>query len=312
MRRKWFAARDVFLGINGHEQNLAEGLQLASQCDDEDAHWLCDTFIAAACDGCCGGESVAPTSPAEARAVFLHAGPTDPRALAFAALVVFPYKKEELRQAAELGLAFAQGFLASLLADRTEKRAWAFRAAEQGDPQGMCIAAEAVRDECGASEVRRSCAALALLRGAAERGWMEAQVRFGMTFSWDEPERYTWMAKGRPFVNSFMLDEIPKQLEAFDVAAPESAARAARRRVVNEIGRALCGHVDVAEGNVFGRSVKQRQKLLAAERAVQLYQEWCERWRNAALCWVLVGRRLGICRDVVGIIARMVWAARKE
>ncbi len=299
----WLHARDVFLGINGCTQDLATGLRLASQCDHDEARWLCDVFMASGGLRSSLDRQSPPRSPEVARSILLLRKKSSAFSLALAALVVFPYRMDELRQAAEQGVALAQGFLARA-SQGPEKLTLALRAARQGDAQGMCVAAELQLS--GVGEVAKREESLALLRRAAELGWVHAQVLYGATaFSVDQAERYVWLGRGGASCYS-LLDEVEMQVERFD--GPDGAGR---RAIVYEIGKALCGHVKLARQQVFGRPVKQGGKLRTAVRAVALFEEWCQRARLAVECWMLVAKRVGVCKDVVGIVAAMVWQSRR-
>jgi hypothetical protein len=51
-------------------------------------------------------------------------------------------------------------------------------------------------------------------------------------------------------------------------------------------------------------------ELYALMRAVGLHDEWCDNAKQAIESWGLIGRRLGVMRDVRMMIARMVWEER--
>jgi hypothetical protein len=45
-------------------------------------------------------------------------------------------------------------------------------------------------------------------------------------------------------------------------------------------------------------------------RCIELYHQWSALAKGAIECWIVVGRRLGIARDVRRIVAELLWEQR--
>jgi hypothetical protein len=143
---KWLTARDIFCGFH-RRQDLALGLELAEQCEHEDAMWLCEVFR---------DWDVTLLSATAARSVCLSQ-PKDnsKRALFFAALLchavdpLYERRGEWVAESARLGYVPAMAIAASFFSSHTAQMVeWISTAATQGDREGMC--------ELGLRKVRRS------------------------------------------------------------------------------------------------------------------------------------------------------------
>ena len=46
--------------------------------------------------------------------------------------------------------------------------------------------------------------------------------------------------------------------------------------------------------------------------AIDMYDEWCEKAQLAVETWLVIGRRLKICKDIRRVIGKMVWDMRGD
>jgi hypothetical protein len=58
--------------------------------------------------------------------------------------------------------------------------------------------------------------------------------------------------------------------------------------------------------------LSQAPFVSAANRVLDLHNLWTTRTRQAVEQWILVGKKKRLVKDVIGIIARLVWESRKE
>ncbi len=93
MSRLWYDARDTFLGMNYKVRCMAKGVEMARQCQEDDAKWLCSVF---------------PEEPPHDTQSAYHAilaSEDTPRAKCYAALLV--HNRDLLLDAAKLGYPLA-------------------------------------------------------------------------------------------------------------------------------------------------------------------------------------------------------------
>ena len=64
--------------------------------------------------------------------------------------------------------------------------------------------------------------------------------------------------------------------------------------------------MDVTNEKVFDASA-ELEELRAVQRCVELHDEWTAAARAAIECWIAVGFRLGVVKDIRLVIARLVW-----
>jgi hypothetical protein len=80
---------------------------------------------------------------------------------------------------------------------------------------------------------------------------------------------------------------------------------------------ALKGQIDVAKERVFGippwwLTGCKGQGLALAKQAVELFDYLCIAARKSIDTWSLIGKRLGVVKDIRLLIAKMIWEARSE
>jgi hypothetical protein len=277
----WFEARDLFLGQNYVSRHLHSALQLASQCEHEDAQWLCCVV----------------TSAHRAKEELLKQG-DDPRAMVFVAVLSDEMDFSLIRRAAVAGSFLAQGFMAHHC-DGNEKMMWAESAAAGGDPRGLHeLAVELEVVDCERS--------ISLHKQAAELGWVQAQFDYGLSLSEDDPERYWWWLKTCSRSDDFLedlLDALQVQLSRFEVYGDG--------KTVFAIGEGIEDNLCVVSKTVFDICVS-KARFSAATLSVKLYKTWCNQAREAIVLWILLAKRNRdtINSDVRRLIAKMVWNNR--
>ncbi len=216
-RIKWFHARDVFFG----RADLSVGLQLARECEHEDARFLVSLF-----------PEGAPATSQEALRVFLEHD-DEPCCLCWAAMSRCEEQEQLLQRSAEAGYAWGQAHFADW--DRANAVAWLEKAVAQGEPEAMSLLAELLRNGlAGEADLPR---AECLWREAAWEGDAFAQHRVAELYYgvWST-ERVVWlrraaMQESRHGSLFRLILLLPDHLELF--------AAGASRRAVFESGAAL-------------------------------------------------------------------------
>jgi TPR repeat protein len=280
---KWFDALDFIGGTYPREQDIAEGLRLARECNHTDALWLC---------------ALVPEDDV-ARDVLMKVMLSqggDPRAL-FVAFFCgdVPRAVALLAQAAEKGYAPAQSRMASF-ASSAARKAMAEEAATKHDRLGLTRLGLYLwhGTGCDADEPR----AMECWRAAAQMGCSQGQCHLSDSLLESDWRRYYWAGRsllGGDFDSLYML---------FHGAQSEGD-----RRVLYEIGEA-CVNGDVLDGR-FDRHLDADAKE-ALQVAIGVYNEGCDTAKRAIECWLGVGRRLRVVKDIRGMVAGMLWEQRWE
>ncbi len=81
-------------------------------------------------------------------------------------------------------------------------------------------------------------------------------------------------------------------------------------RILDELGAALKGHVNVEEQTVFGGWVSDEFTLTELCRMVAMHDKWQDDAMRAIQCWVWAARKLGVAKDIRCLIARALWRDR--
>ncbi len=291
---KWWDVLD-FLEVLARRSDVRfqEGLQMARECQHEDAKWLtsllpADTFV----------------TMDQAREVMLAQG-EDARALFFAWLLeanrdALRESFAQLRRAAEMGYAPAQAALCAWLDDGDPKAfLWAEKAAAQGFRKGLWMLGEHFAK--GRHCERDLSKAIGLYREAAELGDACAQLRYGAcAFGELDWERYHWWGRAtvrKPGIYELELDSL-KLLDWFEERklgrALFEVAPGCKARLHAHNGMTVDCHLNDAD----------RDKL---QRIVALFKSCCARARQGIDCWSIVGRRLNVVKDIRVTIAKMAW-----
>ena len=289
--RKWYRARDTFLGWNFCVQNMAEGLRLAGECEHVDARWLCDLFWGRG-----------PLSKEEAKAIFLAAG-EDGRALCFAGRVS-TYDERLFRRSAELGYAQAQVMLSIWAQDPRDKLVWVERAFAQRERTAIALMAEYLwHGTVCPKDQRRS---LQLFREAAKMDHVLSQHFLGgRGYGEHNAKRYKWWGVAAANGNGASRDLLANCAVEQVALLGQGAGPA---HILVAVGAACRGHVDAETCSVFGVELSGRE-FSAVCTAVQLAEESCAKAREVILLWMWYARGRGM-RDPGRIIAKMVWAER--
>ena len=205
----WYAVRDTLFGQNFKKQDVKKALELAAACEHEEARWLIDF---------CRRKNA--SEGWQLRRDFFKEV-TDVRALCFGAAWVGD--EDLMRQAADMGYAFAQAWMASRTLGE-EGLEWARRAAKQGERDGF----------------RRLGTQEGYLR-AMELGCVESMCAYATMLPATDPQRFVWLGRAAALGASLRFrEEFPWQVALFN------------RAVVFVIGRALVGHVNSEENSMFG------------------------------------------------------------
>ncbi len=275
-RIKWFHARRVFF----EAFSLAHGLALARQCEHEDALFLASLF------------SVWAPATKEQAAVVFRSHSDDVRCLCWAALCGVA-SSELLRRSAQGGYAWGQAIYGGRGVDSSEHFMWLEKAVAQDEPEAMWLIARRLcsvgEDMCDQPNAAR------LLREAAELGHPWAQYVFAeKCFPRDSVERFAWLRRAATQSGYIGLPELRSSVVEQLLWYDEGASG----RVVFEIGSAFAG-------------LQTMRKIVvtapAAERAVQLYEQWCGEAKQAVLCWLWLSRTKGVVHDIRLLIADRVW-----
>ncbi len=284
---KWWDTLDVLAGRMS-PPNVKKGLQMARDCRHPDAQWLCSRF-----------PEGSTLTDEEVVTVMLAQG-DDPRAL----FLMWNHHLEQchggstmLRRAAELGYAPAQADLV-LMAEDKDAFAWAERAAVQGDRWGLYQLADLLEDGRGCERDRSK--AVALFGEAADLGCGRSQSSYGtLAFGERDWQRYYWWgrAAARGIACFHLREGVIGLLPLFEQGECS--------RILFAIGLVLKEGLNVLQGTLFGHPLKAMDEMDKLHQVVLLYEAMQERARRAVVCWSIVGRRLGVAKDVCVLIAKM-------
>lgn len=293
---EWYAIRDALLGGNRTKRDVKRALLLASTCAHPDARWLSAAFA---------GKDV--NTPEEAKDVFVSLG-DDARALCFAATVLFPLDEALLRQSAYLGYAFAQAKLAQHLGFSNEECFnWAERAALQGERDGFAWLGVYLQHGTGCE--RNVDKAKENFLRASNLNDVNCMIFLGSLLQDSDPERWKWLgraaSRGDPF-KSF--------LRSFSRVVLSHKREPSLARAVFAIGRALFGHVNSQEREIFCAGEDFDSYIGAANSAVNFFVAQCQAARKAVDTWTLIARRIGnlmFNKDIRKKVNELIWEARE-
>ncbi len=292
LTRQWYEIRDLLLGHNYLKQDVKRAIKLATVCKHPDAYWLTVS---------CARKNVKTSK--EVRDVFLSLR-EDPRALCFSGLL--GDNDALLRCAAETGYAFAQAMMAEW-SEGKERFDWAQRAALQGERDGFhrlgfCYEhGDGCEKDVSKAKEKFSC--------AAALDHVYSMTNLGQLMDTLDPKRWMWWgraaARGAPnrFVNSFIL--VVKLVKNDDSVAPNVFA----------IGRALKGHVNAIERQIFGSGRNFDDRISPANEAIAFFSSQCAAARKAVDTWTIIAVRAGnlvLNKDMRRKISQMIWNAREQ
>ncbi len=292
---KWWDALDKLEKLEEGmlDSDLEAWLRCVRDCLHPDARWLASLFP---------DEPFAVTK--QAMLSVMKAQGNDPRALYLCSQLAGCVAS--LQRAAELGYAPAQASWARECRV-IERLAWAEKAAAQGDRRGLFVLGRWLWNGIGCDQDRGR--ALALMKEAAELEDSEAQFSLGEhAYSEREWQRYRWwgraVARENEYAMRYLQKAVLKQLKRWDEGKGTG-------RNVFELGSAFKGHVDVANKLVFGGEISG-ERMQAVQRCIEVHDEWCKAAKAAIECWIGVGRRLEVMKDIRLVIAGLVWKHRAE
>ncbi len=320
---EWLSIRDVLVGDNGERQNISKALALAKHCKHPDAVWLTSIFEndpvtkeeekeekkeeeeeetkEETKEGVRRREEEGRRRREEkrreqARNVFL-AHEDDARAVCFAWWMLSDDEAvadlSMLRHAADMGYAFAL----STLASHEDSRRLALAAVSKGERDGFFQLGHLL-----CHEDKNLALGKENLLIAAELGELNAVGEYGLSFGEFDPERWLWLGRAalRGYFTNF-LELFPKQI--LERSSPVKLFL---------IGRALKGNVDVENQRIFGVKFDFIIVTDVSQRAVNFYMCQVESARLAVDAWVVIGKRLGVVKDIRRVIASLIWDARFE
>jgi hypothetical protein len=283
---KWANVLDT-LGVfpGEHKQDdavVAAGLSLARACVHRDAQWLVAHFSP---DEVVTRERLKDAMRAEAV--------SDPRAMFLARDPREGYVGDQLERAARMGYAPAQAMV-SFFTDK-DRLARAVASAEKGDRLGMYQLASCYWR--GAVCTKDTAKALELWREAANLGCVYAAYYLGhFAFGPQDWERfYWWGVAAAPIYGSPVFDAIVSALPSFEDG---ENARCLHAIAPGIRARLALVHVEATSHPGVAK---------AAQRVVELHSAMTGRAREALACWSVVGRRLGLVKDVRMVVAKMAW-----
>jgi hypothetical protein len=286
---KWLDALDLLGDISrsfGDMLDLYQALRVARECRHPDAVWLTSLFP---------GEDVMQV----ARFVeVLGREGDDPRAV-FLRCCCFegddPERPGALRQAVEQGYPPAMRMWAQvLLADAARQpEAMPFdeanelmaRAAEQGDRRALEIMAEAVQEAHG---VQR---ALPMLKAAAELGILGAMLTVAEADS-------SLHAQERV---SLLKQALSRNCREAMTRMSDMVQASSSVELAYAVGEACHCHMDT--GGVCTVTLVLAGGVFSDARD----GAWA-----AIACWLAVGRRLGVVKDIRAMLAAMLWRERHQ
>jgi hypothetical protein len=183
----------------------------------------------------------------------------------------------------------------SMQAPHPQKFEWAEKAVASGDRCGFFLLARMYKNHGGIEK------ATELYKVAAELGHSVACAWYGsLAFGPMDWQRYYWLARAAARGTDALLfcEAVSKFLPSFEARS--------LGRILHTVGATVRDHLDVAKLRAFGHRLKE-DEIAQLQRVVELYGEMLDRARDAAVTWVLVGRRCGVAKDIRVLIAKMLW-----
>jgi hypothetical protein len=272
---KWWDALDAWC-----EWRFEDAMALAAGCQHPDAQWLCALLA----------DDLSLASSGRVRELTSSKG-EDARALFLSGCA----KIEETVRSAQLGYAPAQARMCFRgVVSLDQEFAWVQSSASKSDRNGIFALASCYATGRGCEKQLDKAASL--MREAIALGHLSAPARYGIDFfAEDDWRRYHWWGSARERALEGTVVQLQhaarKQLRLFERGQGSG-------RIVYEIGAALCT-------TVAGACVPPH-----AERCVHLYRQWTLLAKDAIECWIVVGRRLGVAKDVRRLIAEKAWKER--
>jgi hypothetical protein len=292
---RWFHARDVFLGLN-HHNNVARpyaGRLLAEELvnEVEEAAWLCSVI---------SRDDTLELMRTGIHDKFVAEGSR--RGHTYAYFCLRGRVAAALVDLARLGCPLAQGYCAlyhnDIFADEFERVQFAVASALNGEPHGLMA--------CGIMcfDKRLPPAQAGSYFGRAARlGFRAAMVPYAKCcFVYDSIERYEWLARSiGPDVRDHreLWHLISPLIHDIFVTGLQSC------RLLYPISKALSKH-GWKVGQVFGAH------KIDFDCVLSIYPTCTNQARSEIRAWCLVAKRNRIYKDVRVMISKMLWARRAD
>jgi hypothetical protein len=224
-----------------------------------------------------------------------EAGHGNRRALFFLGALL-PVGNERLRRSAEMGYAPAQVLMASVGGSFEVQFSLLD---EQGDREGLARTASYLLEGVGCAKQRNR--AKLMLEEAIELNHAEAPLTYGTEFFFsDDVLWYRWwgvaLERGCPWA-TYML--IRTATTRFDSGCDSTSPR-----IMFELGAAL------RFAEMRPKSRRELKSSLPGTKCLLLYNRSIASARDAVNCWLVVGRRLGVAKDMRVLIAQIAWKYR--
>ncbi len=282
----WYDAQEEIVKAYDTYRSPSRGFALARRSSHIDAKWLLSII----------SEEVTAGSDAK-RLISKRGNEQDGRTLFFLGAIT-PFNDRLILLAAEAGYSTAHGEMARWSSDFTKKFFWALRGAMIGDRSSM------------------RCLADCLLWG---RGGVEKDEKLSLEFRIEAARRGDGCACYELAEDHFCKDDIVTQyfwkIQAakhdieFLAITLHKLKKVNKRGVLFIVGQTLFGNV--TKVTVFGYRGLENGLVERAENLVEFYSRRCDESRTECVMWVMIGRRLGVNKDVRKIIARKLWEGRK-
>jgi len=313
---KWYHARDTLLGHFGIEQNLRLGVELAKLSTHEDAVWVVSVMGRLLREK----EGMPPVLLQEqmARELIEMGNNGDPRALFFGVLLkerIGDFKRAKcIDRSASMGY-FPAKFHDSAHGNPINSENWQ---QASRDREGIVYIASFfagnanAKVNAGIACVVDEYLARTWLKEASDLGHLDAAVRhITMMYDAKNPTRYQ------------LLGRIAKRSKSaaskfFNVGF---AFYQMCWECIFEIGSVCSGNIsDVIDhtGEFYQQSIRLFGHTFKndcwdynqIQKCCVLYDQCYERYKYAARCWILIGKRLGVVKDIRGVIGKMLWNQR--
>jgi hypothetical protein len=279
---KWWDALDELrdqgtLGVD-------RALQMVRRCRHPDAQWL-----AALVPRCATRESLCEVMRKQG---------VDPRALFLAWSSTWERTHGQLVRVAAMGYAPALAQLAEMSEGHVAYDA-AAQSAALGDRRGLFSLGLCYERGIGCEHNLNK--ATELYREAAELGCGTAQDIYGsMVFSRLDWERFYWrgLAAERKVNSDTFCKDVIQLLPSFENGQCGRILHTAAPFIARNLNTKAC--------SAFRRSVTLGM-LEQLQQVLQLHRAMLGRARDAIACWGVVGRRLGVARDMRVMIAKIAW-----
>lgn len=202
-------------------------------------------------------------------------------------------------QSAVIDFPYASG----CMCERTsggEQLEWARRSATGGDRFGLYWLG--VCHEFGIGCDRDIAGAIAAYKESARLGCAQGMFGYGqIAYSKEDPERYEWFGKcsvKQGFIDSLFEREVREHVRRSE---PNTRVLYTMGRMISMYGRRPNVSHNHFSGGLLNRDTKE---------VLLLYLDCIICARKSVNTWTLCARRLGLYRDLVGLIGTMVWADR--